>query len=92
MDFRDHHIGQTAQHIGQIFLGFDSMTEKVSVSLIRINRNAVRCHLKNRANLRHVQEILGHEKLTSTECYLRLTITDLKEAHQRFHPREKQIP
>ncbi len=46
--------------------------------------------LKNNANLRHVQDLLGHGSLSTTERYLRLTITDLKEAHQRFHPREKQ--
>jgi len=44
--------------------------------------------LQNRANLRHVQEILGHRSLATTERYLHLTITELKEAHRRFHPRE----
>ena len=43
--------------------------------------------LKNKANLRHVQEILGHRSLVTTERYLRLTITDLKEAHPKHHPR-----
>ena len=47
--------------------------------------------LKNNANLRHVQEILGHKSLSTTEKYLRLTITDLKEAHRKFHPREKDV-
>jgi site-specific recombinase XerD len=42
--------------------------------------------LKNRASLRHVQEILGHKSLVTTDRYLRLTITDLKEAHRKFHP------
>ncbi len=45
--------------------------------------------LQNKANLRHVQEILGHRSLATTERYLRVTITELKEAHRRFHPREK---
>jgi site-specific recombinase XerD len=45
--------------------------------------------LKNQANLRHVQAILGHRSLSTTERYLHLTITDLKEAHRKFHPREK---
>ena len=45
--------------------------------------------LKNRANLRHVQAILGHRSLATTERYLHLTITDLKEAHRKYHPREK---
>ena len=50
----------------------------------------VATHLvQNNANLRHVQDILGHRSLTTTERYLQLTITDLKEAHARFHPRER---
>ena len=44
-----------------------------------------------RAKLRHVQEILGHRSLATTERYLHLTITDLKEAHRKFHPREKGV-
>ena len=47
--------------------------------------------LKNHANLRHVQEILGHRSLATTERYLHLTITDLKQAHRRCHPREKGV-
>ena len=46
--------------------------------------------LKNNANLRHVQELLGHKSLATTERYLRLSIADLKEAHRKHHPREKQ--
>lgn len=45
--------------------------------------------IRNRADIRHVQEMLGHAKLTTTQDYIRLTRTDLKEAHSRFHPREK---
>ncbi len=45
--------------------------------------------IRNRANIRHVQELLGHVNLNTTQQYLHLTITDLKEAHHRFHPREK---
>jgi integrase/recombinase XerD len=53
-------------------------------------RHTCATHLvKNEANLRHVQDILGHRSLHTTERYLSLTITDLKEAHRKFHPREK---
>jgi len=52
-------------------------------------RHSCATHLvKNRANLRHVQEIMGHRSLATTERYLHLTITDLKAAHRKFHPRE----
>jgi len=53
-------------------------------------RHACATHMiRNRANVRHVQEMLGHAKLDTTQKYLQLTITDLKEAHARCHPREK---
>jgi integrase/recombinase XerD len=45
--------------------------------------------IRNRANIRHVQELLGHNQLTTTQQYVRVTITDLQEAHKRHHPREK---
>lgn len=47
--------------------------------------------LKSNVNLRLVQELLGHRSLSTTEKYLRVTITDLKEAHRKFHPREKGL-
>ena len=55
-------------------------------------RHTCATHLvQNRANLRHVQEMLGHRSLATTEHYLHLTIADLKEAHRKFHPREKSV-
>ena len=56
-------------------------------------RHTCATHLvQNHANLRHVQDLLGHRSLATTERYLRLTITDLKEAHAKCHPREKEQP
>ena len=43
--------------------------------------------LRGGANIRHLQEMLGHRRVTSTEIYTRVTITELKEAHAKFHPR-----
>jgi site-specific recombinase XerD len=45
--------------------------------------------LQRKANIRCVQEILGHASLDTTQKYTQITITDLKEAHQSSHPREK---
>lgn len=45
--------------------------------------------LKNGAPVRHVQEMLGHESLESTQVYTRVTINDLKEIHTKYHPGEK---
>ncbi len=44
--------------------------------------------LRNGAPVRHVQELLGHESLTSTQVYTRVTINDLREIHAKYHPGE----
>jgi integrase/recombinase XerD len=45
--------------------------------------------LKNKANIRAVQELLGHSSINSTQVYTHLSITDLKAIHAQCHPREK---
>jgi len=45
--------------------------------------------LRNNANIRHIQELLGHASLDSTQVYAQVSITDLKEVHSKCHPREK---
>ena len=45
--------------------------------------------LHNNANLRHVQTLLGHASLATTERYLWLTVSDLKAMHRHRHPRER---
>ena len=44
--------------------------------------------LKNGAPVRHIQDMLGHESLESTQIYTRVTINDLKEIHAKYHPSE----
>ena len=45
--------------------------------------------LRNKANIRHIQELLGHASLETTQIYTAVSIADLKEVHRRCHPREK---
>jgi integrase len=44
--------------------------------------------IRNRANLAHVKDLLGHDDFRSLDAYVCLEIQDLKDAHRRFHPRE----
>ena len=51
-------------------------------------RHSVATHLlKGRASIRHIQALLGHRSLQSTERYLHLEISDLQQAIARAHPR-----
>jgi integrase/recombinase XerD len=42
--------------------------------------------LRNHADLRHIQAILGHATITSTELYTHVSLEDLKEVVRRAHP------
>ncbi len=42
--------------------------------------------LESGANLRHIQELLGHANLSVTQRYTKLSIKDLKNKYQQFHP------
>jgi integrase/recombinase XerD len=45
--------------------------------------------LRNGAPIRHIQEMLGHESLESTQLYTHVTINDLKAVHAKYHPSER---
>jgi integrase/recombinase XerD len=45
--------------------------------------------LKGGADVRHVQELLGHAHLDSTMRYTRVAVTDLAQVIARSHPRER---
>ncbi len=44
------------------------------------------------ANLRVVQELLGHAQPTTTEIYTHVTPSRLREAYMKYHPRAKERP
>ena len=45
--------------------------------------------LENGADVRYIQEMLGHAKLDSTQIYTQVSIRRLKEIHTATHPSAK---
>jgi integrase/recombinase XerD len=45
--------------------------------------------LQNGADLRAIQQMLGHESITTTEVYMHVDRTHLAEVMNKYHPRKK---
>ncbi len=75
-----------------IFLFIKEYAEKCGLEDVSPHtlRHSFATHLvQNRADIRSVQQMLGHADISTTQIYTHMTDAHLREAYERFHPRSK---
>jgi len=74
-------------HLTQMVRGYVEKAKVTKPGACHLFRHAMATvMLENGADIRHIQEILGHADLSTTQVYTHLSIGRLKEVHQRTHP------
>ena len=77
-----------------VFLIIKELVEKAGIQKVvspHTFRHSFATHLlEGGADLRAIQDMLGHESITTTEIYTHLDVEYLKETIMTFHPRNKK--
>lgn len=84
--FGDRLSSRSIRKIIDKYIKITGMSEKTSPHTLR---HSFATHLLNRgANLRTVQELLGHKHLSTTQIYTHISTDAVKEAYEEAQPRQ----
>jgi integrase/recombinase XerD len=68
----------------------NSILEAYSAFSCHKYRHAFATHLlQNGMKETSLQQLLGHARITTTQCYTKVTIVDLKKSYLKHHPRDR---
>jgi integrase/recombinase XerD len=83
-DYGEPYVGERLGHLVRSAIERAGFTFPGACHLFR---HAMATHmLENGADIRYIQAILGHAKLTTTELYTQVSILKLKQIHAATHP------
>ncbi len=79
---------RSVQRLVQKYSKVAGLTRKITVHTLR--HSFATDLLSNGANLRAVQELLGHRNITTTQIYTHVTNEHLREIYQNFHDQKRK--
>ena len=83
----DYYEPMTGEGVGRIVKRAMRKAGLECLGSAHLLRHAMATHmLENGADIRFIQEMLGHSDLSSTEIYTRVSIEKLREVHRATHP------